>query len=183
MGLETVVKDITDAAQKEAALISEAAHKDIEAILNDAQQQALKIKGDAVADAQERVTKMTVQEMASAKLEVKRMQLNARKEVLDVTFAKALDTISSLDGAKNKKLLAELISRYGSSGTKIYSNKRDEAVVKQLADLEYAGNIDCIGGIVIENDGGTVKLDYTFDTICDGVFESALKQTSDLLFG
>ncbi|MCK5659960.1 MAG: V-type ATP synthase subunit E [Methanosarcinales archaeon] len=183
MGLETVVKDITDAAQKEAAQVSEAATKDIESILNDAEKQSLKIKGDAVADAEERVTKMEVQELASAKLEIKRMQLNARKEVLDTTFAQALGAISSLDEAKNKELLKELISKYGSNGTKIYSNKRDETVVKQLADLEYVGNIDCIGGIVIENDDGTVKLDYTFDSICDGVFESALKQTSDLLFG
>ena len=183
MGLETVVKDITDAAQNEAAQVSEAGTKDIESILNDAEKQSLKIKGDAVADAEERVTKMKVQELASAKLEIKRMQLNVRKEVLDTTFAQALDAISSLDEAKNKELLKELISRYSSNGTKIYSNKRDEAVVKQLADLEYVGNIDCIGGIVIENDDGTVKLDYTFDSICDGVFESALKQTSDILFG
>lgn len=183
MGLETVVKDITDAAQNGAAQVSEAAQNDIESILNDAEKQSLKIKGDAVADAEERVTKMEVQELASAKLEIKRMQLNVRKEVLDTTFAQALDAISSLDEAKNKELLKELISRYSSSGTKIYSNKRDEAVVKQLADLEYVGNIDCIGGIVIENDDGTVKLDYTFDSICDGVFESALKQTSDILFG
>lgn len=183
MGLETVVKDITDAAQKEAAKVSDATHNDIESILNDAEKQSLKIKGDAVADAEERVAKMEVQELASAKLEIKRMQLNVRKEVLDTTFAQALDAISSLDEAKNNELLKELISRYSSNGTKIYSNKRDEAVVKQLAALEYAGNIDCIGGIVIENNDGTVKLDYTFDTICDGVFESALKQTSDLLFG
>lgn len=183
MGLETVVKDITDAAQNEAAQVSEAAQKDIDAIINDAEQQALKLKGDAVADAEENVGKITVQVRASAKLEIKRMQLNARKEVLDSTFEQALDAISSLDEAKNKELLKELISIYGSSGTKIYSNKRDETVVKQLTDLEYVGNIDCIGGIVIENDDGTVKLDYTFDSICDGVFENALKQTSDILFG
>ncbi|MCD4704024.1 MAG: hypothetical protein K8R64_07010 [Methanosarcinaceae archaeon] len=56
-------------------------------------------------------------------------------------------------------------------------------MVKKLSSLEYAGNIDCIGGVVIENEDGTIRLDYRYDVILKNVYEHSLKNTSEILFG
>ncbi|MFQ6062510.1 MAG: V-type ATP synthase subunit E family protein [Methanosarcinales archaeon] len=69
-------------------------------------------------------------------------------------------------------------------GSRIFSNKKDENLVKKYAgnNLKYAGNINCIGGIVIEDDSGKIKHDLTFDNIINDVFEKSLKHVSEILF-
>jgi V/A-type H+-transporting ATPase subunit E len=84
---------------------------------------------------------------------------------------------------KEEELLKAILSANESSGTRIYSNSESEALVRKLSSLEYGGNIDCIGGVVIENKDGTIKLDYTYDIIFKNVYEQNLKNTSDILFG
>jgi V/A-type H+-transporting ATPase subunit E len=52
-----------------------------------------------------------------------------------------------------------------------------------MTKLEFAGEIDCIGGIVIENKDGTEVLDFRYDMILKDVNEQSLKQISNILFG
>ncbi|WP_340818965.1 V-type ATP synthase subunit E [Methanolobus sp. WCC4] len=183
MGLETVVKDIMDAAQSEVSKLDSEADAEVSLILDEAKQNAKRIMGERLAKAEDDIAKIKQQEISSANLEVKRTLLNARKEVLERVYVQAVETISKFSPEKNEELLKTLISDNEANGTKIYSNAESEEIVKKLSSLEYAGNIDCLGGIVIENEDGTIRLDYTYDGILKSVNERLLKQTSDILFG
>jgi V/A-type H+/Na+-transporting ATPase subunit E len=183
MGLETVIKDIMGAAQTEVNMVNADADAEVSQILDDARQTAKKIMGDRLAKAEDDIKRLRQQEISSANLEVKRTMLNARKEVLDKVYDNAIETIASLPETKQEELLKAIIDENDSNGSKIYSNKDSEELVKKLSSLEYTGNIDCIGGLIIENDNGTVRLDYTYDIIMKNVNEQSLKQTSDILFG
>ncbi|MFP4654336.1 MAG: V-type ATP synthase subunit E [Methanohalobium sp.] len=183
MGLETVVNDIMDVAQAEAAQKKEEADTEASQIIEDAKERAKKIKGDRLAETEVKIERLNKQEISSANLEVKRIKLNARKEILEEVYNKAFESVSNLSPQKNEELLKTLLDKYEEYGAKIYSNKESEEIVKKLSSLEYAGNIACIGGIVIENSDGTVSLDYTYDTILKGVYDQSLKQISDILFG
>ncbi|ABE52162.1 V-type ATP synthase subunit E [Methanococcoides burtonii] len=183
MGLETVIKDIMSAAQTEVNVINADADAEVSQILDDARQTAKKIMGDRLAKAEDDIKRLRQQEISSANLEVKRAMLNARKEVLDKVYNNAIDSIVSLPGSKQEELLKAIIDENDSNGSNIYSNKDSEKLVRKLSSLEYAGNIDCIGGLTIENSDGTVRLDYTYDMILKNVNEQSLKQTSDILFG
>ena len=183
MGLETVVKDIMDAAQADASKLDSEADAEVSLILDEAKQNAKRIMGERLAKAEDDIAKIRQQEISSANLEVKRTLLNARKEVLEKVYVQAVETISGFSPEKNEELLKELISSNEASGTKIYSNADSEKIVKKISSLEYAGNIDCLGGIVIENEDGTIRLDHTYDGILKSVNERLLKQTSDILFG
>jgi V/A-type H+-transporting ATPase subunit E len=183
MGLETVVKDIMDAAQAEVSKLDSEADAEVSLILEEAKQNAKKIMGESLAKAEDDIKKIRQQEISSANLDVKRTLLNARKEILEKVYVQAVETISAFSPEKNEELLKSLIDNYGSNGTKIYSNMESEEIVKKLSSLEYAGNIDCLGGVVIENEDGTIRLDYTYDVILKSVNERLLKQTSDILFG
>jgi V/A-type H+-transporting ATPase subunit E len=88
-----------------------------------------------------------------------------------------------MPASKAEKLLSVLIEKYKADGVRIYSNKNSEAIVKKLSSLSYAGNIDSIGGVVQENKDGTVRLDFTYDSILKNVYERSLKQISDILHG
>jgi V/A-type H+/Na+-transporting ATPase subunit E len=139
--------------------------------------------GDSLAKVEEDLQKLHQQVISSANLEVKRITLNKRKELLDNVYSQTVESIKSMPASKNEKLLKHIIDKYEASGDKIYSSKASEETVRKLSSLTYAGNIDCIGGVVLENEDGTVRLDYTYDSILKNVYERSLKQISDILYG
>lgn len=183
MGLETVVKDIMDVAQAEVSRINAEADAEASNISDEARQSAKKIMGNKLAQAEDDIKKLRQQEISSANLEVKRTLLNARKEVLDKVYSQSADLIANMSASKNKELLKAIIDKYQGNGAKIYSNKDSEKLVTKLSSLTYAGNIDCIGGVVIENEDSTIRLDYTYDIILESVNDKSMKQISDILFG
>jgi V/A-type H+-transporting ATPase subunit E len=183
MGLEIVVKDIMDAAQAEVTRLNHEADAEASLILDEARQSAKKIIGERLAKAEDDIRKMRQQETSSANLEVKRTLLNARKELLEDVYSRTEKSISEFSPEKNKELLRSIIEKNEASGKRIYSNAASEEIVRKLTSLEYAGNIKCLGGVVIENEDGTIRLDYTYDVILKSVSEQLLKQTSDILFG
>jgi len=183
MGLEAIVKEIKARGKVEADKVSKEADKETSQIIADAQSQAEKItetKKEAVAADIQRLKR---QELSSANLEVKRELLNARKEILDLAYEKAVDGVKGLPAEKNKELLKVIIEKNKTGNSRIYSRNEDKTTVKKLTKLKYAGEIDCIGGVVIENEDGTEYLDFKYDTILKDVSERSLKQVSDILFG
>ncbi len=183
MGLEIVVKDIMESAKADVAQLDREAEEEASHILENARQNAKKIIGERLAKTEDDIQKTRQQELSSASLEVKRTLLNARKELLEEVYVQAEKSISELSPEKNKELLRSVIQNNEANGKRIYSNAASEKMVRELTSLKYAGNIECLGGVVIENEDGTVRLDYTYDVILKGVNEQLLKQTSDILFG
>ncbi|MDD2439166.1 MAG: V-type ATP synthase subunit E [Methanosarcinaceae archaeon] len=183
MGLEIVVKDIQDGAQAEISRINADAEAKASEYINEARDSQKKMLGDSLAKVEEDLQKMNQQVISSANLEVKRIALNKRKELLDTVYNQTVEKIKALPASENEKLLKYLIDKYESEGNKIYSSKDSEKLVKKLSSLTYAGNIKSIGGIVLENEDGTIRLDYTYDLILENVYERSLKQISDILYG
>jgi len=183
MGLDIVLRDIQNGAQAEVSTIKAEADIKVSEILNEARDAQKKMLGDSLAQAEEDLKKLHQQVISSANLEVKRIRLNKRKELLDQVYNNIYESIKSMHASKAEKLLSVLIEKHKADGVRIYSNKNSEAIVKKLSSLSYAGNIDCIGGIVLENEDGTVRLDFTYDSILKNVYERSLKQISDILHG
>ncbi len=183
MGLDIVIKDIQNGAQTEVTRIKAEADAKVSEILNEARDAQKKMLGDSLAQSEENLKNLHQQVISSANLDVKRVRLNKRKELIDEVYAKTIESIKSMPASKAEKLLSVLIEKHEADGVRIYSNKNSEAIVKKLSSLSYTGNIDCIGGIVLENEDGTVKLDFTYDSILKNVYERSLKQISDTLYG
>jgi V/A-type H+-transporting ATPase subunit E len=183
MGLDIVIRDIQNGAQTEVSKTNAEADAKVSEILNEARAAQKKMLGDSLAQAEEDLKNLHQQVISSANLEVKRVRLNKRKELLDQVYNKTVESIKSMPAAKAEKLLGDLIKMHEAEGVKIYSNKNSEAFVKKLSSLSYVGNTDCIGGIVLENEDGTVRLDFTYDSILKTVYERSLKQMSDILYG
>ncbi|AEH61321.1 H+transporting two-sector ATPase E subunit [Methanosalsum zhilinae DSM 4017] len=183
MGLEPVINDIMDASNKEVNRINSEADREVARILDEARQTAKKLRGDRLVKVEEDIENLRKQELSSAKLDVKRIILNVKKEMPDEVYDKALNSLSQLPPSKNEEYLKTILKGEEKNGTKVYSNKDSETLVKKLTSLEYAGNIDCIGGVIIENEDGTVRLDYTYESILKEVNERSLKEISDILFG
>jgi len=183
MGLDAIVQEIRAKGKAEADRISGETYQEVSKILADSESQAAKIKAAKQEAVRKEIERLRQQELSSAHLEVKRAVLNARKELLDEVYEKAKESIQKLPADKNQKLLSSLIKKNENSNTRIYSRAKDTPAVKKLTKLGYAGEINCLGGVIIENEDGTEYLDLRYDTILKNVSERSLKQVSDILFG
>ena len=182
MGLENVVSDILKSAQDEVSAITAERDSEVSKIIEEAKRRGERITGEMVASAEAEAGRISKQELSGANLEVRRMLLNMRKEILDETYRQALKRIRELDSTA---LLQSLIGAQSGDATRVYSSQQDRSTVEQLCtdrSIKYAGDIDCIGGILLETDDRTVRLDYTFDTIMDEVSERSMKRVSQILF-
>lgn len=183
MGLDAIVEEIKAKGRAEADKISDETSLEVSKIIADAQAAAARLKTAKEEAVRKEIERMKQQELSSANLEVKKAKLNARKEILDEVYENAKESVKKLPAEKNQKLLKSIIEKNENNNAKIYSKAKDKPVVKKLTTLEYAGDIDCIGGVVIENADGTEVMDFKYDTILKNVSEQSLKQVSDILFG
>ncbi len=183
MGLDAIVEEIKAKGRAEANKIGEETSLEVSKILADAEAAAARLKTAKEDAVRKEIDGLRQQELSSANLEVKKAKLNARKEILDEVYEQTKESVEKLPADKNQKLLKSIIEKNENNNARIYSRNKDRAVVKKLTKLEYAGEISCIGGVVIENEDGTEVLDFKYDTILKNVSEQSLKQVSDILFG
>ena len=193
MSLETVVEDITDEARERAREIREAAEQRAEEIVSDAEADADEIIAEAEDRAENRIAQERDQKLSSAKLEAKQMRLEARRDVLQEVRETVEDRIANLEGDQREELTRVLLSaaaeEYGDAATvRVYGRPDDQDLIESILDdadyegFEYAGEYDCLGGVVVESEGSRVRVNNTFDSVLEDVWDDDLREVSDRLF-
>lgn len=192
MGLEAVVEEIREKGRSEAEKIRLESNQEVDTILAAANKKAGEIKLAAEEESAKQSGHIVSQEVSAANLLVKRELLNTQKALLDQAYEAVRKDIAALPESFHreaiKKLLAEAKKEIPKG--KIFCNARDVAAAKAvIAETpEFAGfrlgepvNID--GGILIEGEGAELQIDYSYRTFMSKVWESGLKDASDILFG
>jgi V/A-type H+-transporting ATPase subunit E len=54
--------------------------------------------------------------------------------------------------------------------------------VSDYKNYEYAGKYDCLGGVVVESDQSRLRVNNTFDSVLESVWEDNLQDISKRLF-
>jgi len=192
MGLEAVVEEIREKGKKESEKIRAESKQETDRILAAAGKRAGEIKLAAEAESAKQTAHIIDQDVSAANLLVKRELLNTQKALLDKVYESILLEIAALPESFHREAIKKLLSEAKKeiSKGKVYCNSRDVAVVKAAIseNPEFAGfkvgspvNID--GGILVEGDGGELQIDYSYRTFLAKVWESGLKDASDILFG
>jgi len=190
MGLDAVITEIKEKARAEAdAIIQEADAKKTE-ILTAAQTQAQSIKTAAEENAQKSASHIHTQEEAAGHLAVKREVLNAQKALMDEVQAKTLEQICALPESFHKQAIVSLLKKARleiPSGTVSCAARDAKALDMVLSDSDFssftAGNpIEIDGGIIVESTDNMLQVDYSYRTFLNQVWESGLKDASDILF-
>jgi V/A-type H+-transporting ATPase subunit E len=192
MGLEAVVEEIREKGKKEAEKIRAESKQETDKILAAAGKRAGEIKLAAEAESAKQTAHIIDQEVSAANLLVKRELLNTQKALLDKVYESILLEIAALPESFHreaiKKLLAE--AKKEISKGKIYCNSRDLATVRAVIseNPEFSGfkvgdPVTIDGGILVEGDGAELQIDYSYRTFLAKVWESGLKDASDILFG
>jgi V/A-type H+-transporting ATPase subunit E len=193
MSLDTVVEDIRDEARARAEEIREDGERQAEEIKQDARDEADRILEERERDIERTIDQEREQAVSSAKLEAKQARLEARRDVLEDVHDRVEAAVADIDGDRREELTRALLddaaAEFGEDeAVSVYGRADDEDLLTELlaestyANFELAGEYDCLGGVVLEGDASRVRVNNTFDSVLESVWEDNLKDVSARLF-
>ncbi len=189
MSLDTVVEDVRDEARARAAEIREAAEADAEEIIAEAEADAERIREDRLAEVDRRIDQEREQTLSSAKLEAKQERLGARRDVLQDVREGVEEAIAGVDGDRRRELTEALLdaalAEFDDEAVAVYTRPEDVELLEELVadrNADVDGEVDCLGGVVAESDASRVRVNNTFDSVLEDVWDDELKNLSEQLF-
>lgn len=192
MGLEAVVNEIRDNGKSEAEKIRAESKQETGQIIADANNRVGEIKLAAEAESAKQTSHIVSQEVSAANLLVKRETLNTQKELLDQVYEATRSEIARLPESFHREAIKKLLAEAKKEIPKgrVSCNARDIPAVKAVIaeNAEFSGfrlgkTVDIDGGILVEGEAGELQIDYSYRTFLAKVWESGLKDASDILFG
>jgi len=190
MSLDTVVEDIRDEARARAEEIREDAQGEADEIVAEAEADAESIREERLAEAEATIEQEREQRVSSAKLEAKQERLEARQSVLSEVRDAVEAQLADLDGDTREELTRELLDAAAAefdddAAVTVSGRADDEELLTELADeygFEYGGEYACLGGVVVRSEASRVRVNNTFDSVLEDVWEDELREVSDRLF-
>jgi len=191
MSLDTVEEDIRDEARARAEEIISDAESRAADIVAEAEADAEEIRADRETAVERTVEQEREQRLSSAKLEAKQARLEARRDVLETVRDEVEWEIASLSGDTRAELTRALLEAAEAefdedASLELYGRAEDADLLESIAAendrVEYAGDYDCLGGVVVESTGSRIRVNNTFDSVLEDVWEDNLRDVSDRLF-
>lgn len=191
MSLDTVAEDIRAQAQTEAEELIQAAEQEAETLRKQAEREADELREQRLTEAESTIEQEREQKLSSASLEAKQLRLKARRDALADVRTSIETELKSIDGEKRRalteQLLAATVTEFDAGPIDIYCRAEDRELLEQLAaeyeekELRYAGDTDCLGGVIAESDSSQVRVTNTFDAVLADIWDENLKETADRL--
>jgi len=191
MSLETVVEDIRDEARTRAEEIRAEADERAAEIVEAAEADADEIVAEKEREIESQIEQEREQRLSSAKLEAKHERLSARRDVIQDVREDVETQIADLTGDDREELTRALLQAAAAEfddeeTVRVSARASDETLVESILEdyegFEYAGEYDCLGGVVVEGDASRVRVNNTFDSILETVWDDHLKDISSRLF-
>jgi V/A-type H+-transporting ATPase subunit E len=184
MALDKVANDILDNARKEADQRIQEAEKERAKILQEADQRIDKMRRSEEKELQDGLMRMRRQELSSAELEAKKIVLNKRKDILNRTFEEMLKELSAMDPKEKSHLYKKILAdgKKTIHKPKVFIPKGEADLLAGLRGCESLTEIDMGSGLILENEDGSIRLDYRFKTILESIWDRDMKSISNMLF-
>jgi V/A-type H+-transporting ATPase subunit E len=191
MSLERVVEDIKEEANARAAEIRQAAEREAEQMREAAREDAAQLREERLAEAERTIEQEREQQLSSAKLEAKQSRLEARRDVLGSVREEVEQRLADLDAEERETLTRQLLDgvagEFGDDATvRVYGRESDRDLIESLLSeydgFEYAGSVDCLGGVVVESEASRMRITNTFDSVLESTWDDSIGEMSDRLF-
>ncbi len=181
MGLDQVVQEVRDGAERQAKEILDAARAEADAILAKARDAAAAYEAGRMAQATRDAEQLQRQYLSNAKFEARKLVLSTENELRNELRTTLIEGLAGLGAAPRKKHLKALLARAAETvpSGKVWGNAKDAKELK-ASDYTYAGDVEIAGGLIVESDDGTVRLDLSYETLLDGLWRDVLKAESEL---
>ncbi len=190
MSLDTVVEDIREEARERAEEIRSEAEAEAEELVSEAEADAEEIREEREREIERQIEQEREQKLSSAKLEAKQERLEARRDVLEEVRERVEAEIAGLEDGREeltRALLEDAVAEFpDDASVEVYGRAEDAALLESVAadydGCSYAGEVECLGGVVAEAAESRIRVNNTFDSVLDTVWEDNLREVSERLF-
>ena len=104
MGLEAVKEEVIRSAKNQEEALFAEAKKETVRIMNDVEKKIGEIKEKSEIETKRIITAIKKQELASVELENKKVNLEAKKDLMDKVFSEVYKNVKALDNNKRKDI-------------------------------------------------------------------------------
>lgn len=191
MSLEQVADDIKNEARARADEIRSEADERAAEIISEAEADAEELKTARMEAVEREIAQEREQAISGAKLEAKQERLEARRDILDEVRGEVEIALTELSNDKRKSFTKTLLESAATefdddAAVSVYARSEDQSLVEELLTeyehWSFAGEYDCLGGVVVESETSRVRVKNTFDSVLDSVWDENLKDISKHLF-
>ena len=190
--MEKIGEAILDKVKAEAdSIIQEAKGRAKEEIDQAKKRQLARLeeeKAKVIQEAREEATRIEAQASVKARQELSR----AKADVIDEIISGVKKSLSEASGDKSLlvNLIREAIDALGIDKGRVYVSPQEMSAVKKLldGDKELTAKItevkecDCVGGVIVEDIEGKIRIDNTYDTRLEMLLPQLLPEIGKELF-
>ena len=185
MGLENVINEIISQAEKQKQEIIDQGKQEAKKILDEAIDKRKKQSKLFDEETKKIIDETRRMEISSLNIQLHKMLLEAKKDMLDEVYKHVIEKISKLDSTGRRELIQKLVEKAKKElpdAKFIYCNIKDRELASGIKNLKFASIIDSLGGVIVENEDKLVKINYTFDVLLQNVKEAYLNEVSKRIF-
>lgn len=193
MGLEQVIADVRKDGEARAEQVLQDARREAERVLTEARDRAAADQRQREAQAHKEAEQLRQQILSGAEFEARKQILLAQSDLREELRRRLVEGFGKLPEKVRKQHVAKLLAKAQQSVPRgrVWSAAPDEKTVKAAlgtggaggtggAAYSYAGTLPIAGGLVVESEDGTERLDLSYETLLGGLWRDVLKAESDL---
>ena len=193
MSLDKLASEIESMAKAEAKVVSKEAKAEAKRIGDEAKDSVAEYRDAAINQAEKMSDRIAVESIAAARQRNQKRLLVARRAELDATWSEVMSQVGEADLKGREDILLSLIKMADVESV-------DDMVLRPVAvdrealtdlsensglsnDFQMGGDIDGLGGFVLESQDGSVLMDYRFEGRLRDAWEASLGEINNKLFG
>jgi V/A-type H+-transporting ATPase subunit E len=193
MSIDNITDKILAEANEQSKLVIDEAEDKSKTIIVKAREKRAEILKDYEDRAGEDAKLLKSRRISVAELEVRKIRLGAKQDLISRCFEKALDQLANMEEGKYIDFLFNKILALEVEGGELLLNSKDrknigESLVKKINDSGRSGKVtlspDTIegrGGFVLRR--GSVEINSSLETMVNGVKEAVSPDVITALFG
>ena len=193
MSLDKLASEIESMAKAEAKVVLKEAKAEAKRIGDEAKDSVAEYRDAAITQAEKMSDRIAVESIAAARQRNQKRLLVARRAELDATWSEVMSQVGEADLKGREDILLSLIKMADVESV-------DDMVLRPVAvdretltdlsensglsnDFQMGGDIDGLGGFVLERPDGSVLMDYRFEGRLRDAWEASLGEINNKLFG
>ncbi|PIN74289.1 hypothetical protein COV20_01580 [Candidatus Woesearchaeota archaeon CG10_big_fil_rev_8_21_14_0_10_45_16] len=181
MALAQVQAEIVVEAEKKAVEATKQAEKEAQEVLKKAKDEVSQYKKDAEKQAATLLEAMERKVLAAARSDAQRLEMNARKEIMDDLFDNAAASLQKLGKTEKQKFLQSLLEKAEKEikVDTVYAAAADTSLVKGVKNVKEA---PISGGLMAETKEGDISVNLSVEELLASLREELSMKLSEVLF-
>ncbi len=182
MGLEKVIEEINERAKKQSDELIKKAEDEARTLKSDVKSKLAQEEKHSIETLQRDIERKRTYELAKVEIEAKKIILNAQKEILHEAQEKVKENLQAMPEDINRRILSSLLASAEKDLGEgyLYCSERDKSFLGAFKAFHYKG-LTGGGGLVAENKDQTVRLDFRYPSLLEGVWDKNISEIAKVL--